>query len=106
MLKKFRPEFSQRLVGFCGKISVWIPSNIFIYQIPLQWRVVVASLTDVVWQSILSSSISSSSEDDRVSSHEEEIVSSSQMVELPLPLLGASPDNLILPVTRVMDLVE
>lgn len=37
--------------------KVWTFANLLVYNIPLQWRVVVVSLTDVVWQSIVSSSI-------------------------------------------------
>lgn len=44
--------------------KVWTFANLFIYHIPLQWRVVIVSLTDVVWQSVLSSSIAAVSDDD------------------------------------------
>lgn len=42
--------------------KVWTFANLFVYNIPLQWRVVIVSLTDVVWQSILSSSIGETEE--------------------------------------------
>ncbi|KAG7344811.1 Mpv17 / PMP22 family protein [Nitzschia inconspicua] len=39
----------------CASAQVWIPANLLIYNIPLRYRLIVASMTDVVWQSIVSS---------------------------------------------------
>jgi protein Mpv17 len=53
------PQNVQSTIGnlLIDNAKVWTFANLFIYNIPLQWRVVIVSLTDVVWQSVLSSSI-------------------------------------------------
>lgn len=53
------PQQVQATIGplLYKNAKVWTFANILVYKIPLQWRVVVVSLTDIVWASILSSSI-------------------------------------------------
>ena len=63
--------------------KVWTPANIIIYQIPLQWRVVLVSLTDVLWQSILSSALASSTALSSVSSLDETLVTKDIVSSLP-----------------------
>ena len=47
-------------------------ANVLAYKIPLQWHVVVVSLTDIMWASILSSSIGDGFNDASSSSTGEE----------------------------------
>jgi hypothetical protein len=60
------PQNVQAAIGnlLIDNAKVWTVANIFIYNIPLQWRVVIVSLTDVVWQSVLSSSIAMGADDE------------------------------------------
>jgi Mpv17 / PMP22 family len=53
-------QVSQKLgTMIVASLQVWIPANILIYNIPLKYRLIVASCTDVVWQSIVSSIVTS-----------------------------------------------
>jgi len=43
--------------------KVWSFANLIIYNVPLQWRVVVVSFTDLFWQSIVSSTLMAAEEE-------------------------------------------
>ena len=43
-----------------ASIKIWTPVNVLIYNVPVQHRVVLMSIADVFWQSIVSASVSPS----------------------------------------------
>jgi hypothetical protein len=57
------PQQVQSKLGrmILASLKLWIPANIFIYNIPLRYRLIFAATTDVVWQCIVSSIVLSSS---------------------------------------------